>query len=211
MRSIQNNRRFAAMKQSVIGYGLILITIVGIMWMVEIVDIAFFAGNLDHFGIQPRSWTGLRNILFAPFLHRGVGHLFANTLPFIVLGGLVMLRNFNDFVAVSIITGLVSGLGIWLFGGSNSIHVGMSGVIFGFMGYLLARGYYERSFVSMALAAVTVILYGTMLFGILPLNPSVSWLGHLFGFLGGILAANILSARSSRRLSAPQTDVGEPQ
>jgi membrane associated rhomboid family serine protease len=185
-------------KRTLVGHTLILATFVGIMWMVEIVDLALFGGSLDFLGIQPRSLVGLRNIALSPFLHLGPGHLLANTLPFIILGWLVMVRRVSDFAVVAAIAAVVSGLGVWIFGASDSIHVGMSGVIFGFLGYLLARGYYERSIPAVVLAVVALFLYGGMLFGILPLQQGVSWLGHLFGLFGGILAAYALADRTNR-------------
>ena len=104
-----------------------------------------FRGRLDALGIQPRTAAGLPvGSRLAPFLHGGFGDLgAANTIPFIVLGWLVMLRSTSDFFVVAVVSAAVSGLGVWLFGGSHSVHVGLSGVIFGFLGYLLARGVYE--------------------------------------------------------------------
>jgi len=92
------------------------------------------------------------------------------------------------------VSALVSGLGIWLFGASNSIHIGASGLIFGYFGYLVARGYFERSFTALLLAVIALILYGGILMGALPGQPGVSWQGHLFGFAGGILAAYLLAS-----------------
>jgi membrane associated rhomboid family serine protease len=134
----------------------------------------------------------LGQIFIAPWLHVGFGHLTANTVPLIVLGWLVMLRRTRDFVVVALISALVSGLGIWLFGGSRTIHLGASGVIFGLLGALLARAYFERSWAALALALVAGFLYGGMLWGVLPGTPGVSWLGHFFGFAGGVLAARLL-------------------
>jgi membrane associated rhomboid family serine protease len=123
----------------------------------------------------------------------GFGHLAANTVPLIVLGWLVMLRRTRDFIVVTLVSVLVSGLGIWLFGGANTIHLGASGVIFGLLGALLARAYFERSWVALGLAIVAGLLYGGMLWGVLPGAPGVSWLGHFFGFVGGVLAARLLA------------------
>ncbi len=94
---------------------------------------------------------------------------------------------------VTLITATISGLGIWLFGAANSVHIGISGVIFGYLGYLLFRGYFERSIVAIILAVLATIFYGGMIFGILPLRDGVSWLGHLFGLIGGVLAAYMVT------------------
>ena len=179
----------------------ILAAIVALLWLLEIADQLIFGGRLDALGIQPRTAAGLRGIALAPFLHGGFAHLAANTIPFIVLGWLVMLRSTSDFFVVAVVSAAVSGLGVWLFGGSHSVHVGLSGVIFGFLGYLLARGVYERRLSAIALALIALVLYGGALWGVLPLQAGVSWQGHLFGFLGGWLVGTI-ARRPGRGVSA---------
>jgi membrane associated rhomboid family serine protease len=164
-----------------------------LIWITEIVDQLFFRGSLDRFGIYPRSIESLPHILFAPFLHGGYYHVAANTVPFLVLGWLVMLRNRSEFWLVSIITALASGLGTWVLGRS-AYHIGASGMIFGYFGYLLLRGYFERSLTAIVIALLVGVCYGGMIFGILPTRSWVSWEGHLFGFLGGVLCARLLSA-----------------
>ena len=170
-------------------------TIVLFFWVLEGVDWLFLGGRLDYFGIHPRTLTGLRNILFSPFLHNGFGHLFSNSLPFFILGAFVYIRGANDFFYVSLVTTLVSGLGIWFFGAATTVHLGASGVVFGYLGYLLTRSYFERSIQSIVLAIVAFIIYGGMLWGVLPIQSGVSWLGHLFGLIGGGLAAYWLVQR----------------
>jgi membrane associated rhomboid family serine protease len=177
----------------------ILAGLVGLMWGLEILDL-FLGGALDQFGIIPRSIVGLRGILFAPFLHGNLVHLMANTVPFVILGWLVMLRRTSNFWAVSLIVMLVAGLGTWLFAPPLTLHIGASGVVFGYLGFLLSRGYFERSFGSIAMSLIVGILYGGMIWGVLPGQIGISWQGHLFGFLGGILAAQLL-AQPRRRVS----------
>lgn len=182
-------------RNSEIGTGLmryigVLGSFVALLWFLEIVDWLLPGHVLDTFGIHPRSATGFRNILFAPFLHYGFEHLIGNTIPFVILGGLVAVRRLGEFVWVTFIAGFISGLGIWLLGFPNTVHLGISGVIFGYLGYLLLRGYFERSVSAIAIALVAGFLYGGMLFGlIMPFQPGISWLGHFFGFTGGGLAA----------------------
>lgn len=173
-------------KKRVLIIGLIL----GIFWSLELIDIAGI--RLDQFGIIPRDSTGLRGILFAPFLHANFSHLIANTLPFVTLGWLVMLRRTTDFFIVSLISMVVGGLGTWLIG-SAGLHIGASGVIFGYLGFLLFRGYFERKLTSMIMSAIVGLFYGGLLLGLLPNQPGVSWEGHLFGFIGGCIAAKMLA------------------
>ncbi len=166
---------------------------IAIIWILEIIDLFFLGGKLNAYGIRPHSIIGLRGILFAPFLHGGLGHLIANTIPFLTLGWLIMLRETSDFFIVTAITMIVSGLGVWLFGNPYSVHIGASGVIFGYLGFLLLRGYFERSFIAIVLSLIVGFFYGGVIWGILPTNSGISWEGHLFGFIGGVLAARLLS------------------
>lgn len=165
-----------------------------LLWAIELLDLYIFNGWLDQFGIWPRHLIGLRGIVFAPLLHHGIGHLLANTIPLFTLGWLIMLRKTSDFFVVSAITLVVSGIGTWIFGSPNSIHVGASGLIFGYFGFLLSRGYFERSMSSIALSVIAIVFYGSLIWGVLPTDETVSWQGHLFGFIGGVIAARSLSA-----------------
>lgn len=171
----------------------ILVAFVAVFWVIVILNQAVFNGRLNAFGIMPHQLIGLRGILFAPFLHGGFYHVAANTAPFIVLGWMVMLRNISDFYFVSVISALVGGLGTWLVGSPYSVHIGASGVIFGYFGYLLFRGYFERSFVAIAISVAIFLTYGGLIWGVLPAQSRISWEGHLFGFIGGIIAAKLLS------------------
>lgn len=183
------NVHYQRVRSELITHLLVLSSAVLLLWFIELVDQLFWHGALDFYGIQPRTLVGVRNIFLAPFLHKGINHLLANTAPFLVLGWFVLLRGTHTFFLVSIMAALVSGLGIWLLGMPATIHVGMSGVIFGYLGFLLFRGYFERSWQAITLALLAGLLYGSMIWGVLPLQPNVSWLGHLFGFGGGVLAA----------------------
>ncbi len=177
----------------------VLLSLVALLWAIEAVDWFVFRGALDQlFGIRPRTAAGLWGILFAPFLHGSFSHLFANTIPLVSLGWLVMLRKTSDWFAVSAIAALCSGLGTWLIGASNSTHIGASGVIFGYFGFLLLRGYFERSFVAIVFSVLVTFLYGGIILGTLPFfnAPNVSWEGHLFGFIGGAVAAWLLAKPS---------------
>jgi membrane associated rhomboid family serine protease len=181
--------RTEGVRRHLLRHAVILGTIVAVLWLVEMFDWLVMRGALDGLGIQPRTLGGLQAIVVAPWLHAGFGHLLANTIPFVVLGWFVMLRRTTDFFVVALAALLASGLGIWLFGGASTIHLGISGVLFGFFGYLLARGYYERSIVAIVMAALAFLIYGGMMWGMLPLQQGVSWQGHLFGFVGGVLVA----------------------
>ena len=165
------------------------------MWLLEVADQVLFGTRLDALGVRPWTADGLRGIIFAPFLHVGFPHLIANTIPFLVLGWLVMIKQIRDFVLVTLIVTLVSGMGIWLFGSPRSVHLGASSLIFGYFGFLLLRGYFERSTYSIFFSVIVAVLYGGLLWGVLPQANGISWQGHLFGFIGGGLAAYLMAER----------------
>ncbi len=167
----------------------ILAAMVSILWALELVDTVLLRGALNRFGIRPRQQRGINGILFAPLLHGDLGHLAANTVPLVVLSGLILLSGVQVFVITTVVVWLVSGWGVWLFGRSRSNHIGASGVVFGYLGFLLARGYFEQSGGAVAIALITGLLYGGSLWGVLPFQRGKSWEGHLFGLLGGGLAA----------------------
>ncbi len=183
--------RARSLVESVQHHTLLLFGLLGLMWIIELLDLLPFL-RLDSHGIHPRSAAGLAGILFAPLLHAGFGHLIVNSLPFVVLGGIVLLGGVGVFWRVTIFVTLVGGLGVWLFAGSFTNHIGASGLIFGYLGFILARGLFEKSLTWALVAVVVLVLYGGLLFGVLPLQIGVSWQGHLFGFLAGIAAARLM-------------------
>ena len=171
----------------------ILLASVTVLWAIEILDFLVFHGSLDQYGIHPREPIGLLGILFAPLLHGGFPHLIANTIPFITLGWLTMIQETSDFYIATIVSALVGGLGVWLFGAANSVHIGASILIYGYLGFLLLRGYFQKNFPSIALSVFVAIAYGGFIWGVFPSQMGVSWQGHLFGFIGGAIAAKMVA------------------
>jgi membrane associated rhomboid family serine protease len=176
----------------------ILVGFVGLIWLVELVDLLVFRGALDAAGIRPRDPEALWGIVLAPFLHRGLPHLVANTVPLLVLGWLVLVRRRRDFLLITALVTVVGGLGVWLFARPQTIHLGASGVVFGYLGYLLLRAWFERSLAAVLLALIAGLLYGSALWGVLPGQRGISWEGHLFGFAGGGAAARLFMPRARR-------------
>ena len=162
---------------------------IGSIWLVSLVNFVAQHG-LTQFGVHPRTLHGLIGVLTSPWLHSGFGHLIANTGGLLVLGWLTMWPRVNDFW-VALLGGILgAGALAWLIGGSGTVHIGASGVVFGFAGYLIARGYYERSWPTALLAVGVGATYGvSMLLGALPLVLGVSWQSHAGGLLGGVMAA----------------------
>ena len=172
----------------------------GLLWAIELVDWLVFSGGLDQYGVHPLSLSGLLGILFAPLLHGGFGHLMANTLPWLFLGFLSTGRKRLDFWVVSIVSALTAGLGAWFFGGAGTVHIGASGVVFGFLGFLMGRGFWERRPGTIFLSIVVTALFGSMLWGMVPVlaGVGISWQAHLFGWLGGLLVARTLGKARSQ-------------
>lgn len=202
-REVGRNREVQGLVGEVKAQVAILVFAVGLMWAIEIVDF-FLGGALNSFGIIPRSVMGLRGILFAPFLHGNFAHLIANTVPFVTLGWFVMLRRTRDFFWVTAIAMLIGGLGTWLIAPANTVHIGASGVIFGYLGFLISRGYFERSFVSILFSVIVGLAYGGLIWGVLPGQLGISWQGHLFGFVGGIVAAWLIADSTAARRRSPR-------
>lgn len=199
LEDIRNSERGVSLGRTLKTQAIILGGFVLLIWLLEIIDWLILKGSLDALGIQPRTLVGLRGILFMPFLHGSFGHVLANSIPFLILGWLVMLGGIPQFFTVAAVTIVVSGLGVWLFGSSNSVHIGASGLIFGFFGFLITKAYFERSLSSIILAVFVFALYGGLLLGALPQRAGISWQGHLFGFIGGALAAYLLTTSRWRR------------
>ena len=164
------------------------------LWVVFVVTV-LSGGSLLSFGVIPRTTVGLRGILFAPFLHGGLNHLVANSIPFVVLGWLVMLRDSKHFLPVTLFAMAGSGLTAWLLCAPGSVHIGASGVIFGYLGFLILSGWFARSFGSILISVVVTVMWGGILLGVMPGQPGISWQAHFGGFIGGVLAARRFRSR----------------
>lgn len=179
-----------------------VIAFVALLWAVAIFNFAssWFGFDLRQYGIIPRTTDGLWGIPLHVFIHAGFGHLAANSVPLLILGGLASFRGGFAVFALSAFVALVGGSLVWLMG-RTAIHIGASGLVFGYFGYLVARGIYQPGVLSILIAIVVIFFYGwSILFGVLPTSPFVSWEGHLFGLLSGVLYAALEGrARRGRR------------
>ncbi|WP_244246857.1 rhomboid family intramembrane serine protease [Nocardioides euryhalodurans] len=178
--------------------GLLSLAFVALLWVVEIVD-ATQGGDLDSYGIRPRTQEGLWGIPAAPFLHGGWDHLEANSGPLLVLGFLVATVSVGRWLAVMAWAAVVSGLGVWLLAPANSLTIGASGLVFGLLTYLMVAGFLERRPMRILVGVAVFLFYGSVLLGVLPGAAGVSWQGHLFGAVGGVVAAYVHAGRRRAR------------
>ncbi len=180
-----------------------LVAFIAVLWTVWLVNAVFFDYRFNQFGLAPRTAAGLWGIPFSPFLHASLEHLLSNTIPLAILGGLAAVRGRNNFLLASVFIILMGGAGLWLIGrpwplldSQPLVHVGASGLIFGYFGYLVARGWYERSFLSILVALLVIGVFGWgMLVGLAPTAGAVSWEGHLCGLLAGLFYARLTLSR----------------
>lgn len=177
-----------------VGAARLLVILIVVLWLVEILDTVALDSSLQQYGIRPRTAIGLWGVLAAPFLHGTFGHLITNTIPLVVLGGFLLLRGGRVWAVVSALVVVMGGAATWLLGRS-AIHIGASGVIFGYLGFLLAVGFFERSGRAIAVGVLVGLLYGGLLWGVLPSGATagVSWEGHLFGLVAGVAAARLVA------------------
>ena len=165
-----------------------------LLWTVFAVN-NLLGGMLNVFGVIPRTTIGLRGLIFAPFIHQRLDHIVANSLPFLALGWMVMLRDPRHFVPVTLMSAIGSGLLAWLLGAPGSVHIGASGILFGYLGFLILSGWYARSALSIAMSVIVIAVWGGVVLGVMPGESGVSWQSHLGGFLAGALAARTYRTR----------------
>jgi membrane associated rhomboid family serine protease len=192
-------RSSGAVDAARIGGGIkLLIALVGLMWISEIVDTTL-NGELDQYGIIARQPDGLVGIVAAPFLHLGFGHLISNTLPLATLGALIAVSGAARLFLVTALVAVLGGLGTWLVSPPNTITIGASGLVFGYAAYLIARGVFNRRLGQVLIGVVVVLVWGSALLGGLLPQDGISWQGHLFGAIGGVVAAWVLADDRPRR------------
>lgn len=168
-----------------------LIALIAVIWAVQVVNLLTGYTLNDWFGLRPRSLGGLDGVVLMPLLHGSFAHILSNSVPLVVLGGLMAATAPRNAIPATAIIIVLGGIAVWLLG-KTAIHVGASGLIFGWFGYLVARGVVERRLVPILVAAGVALFYGTMIFGVLPGQPGVSWESHLFGAGAGVSAALLL-------------------
>ncbi len=164
------------------------LSFIAVLWVIKIIDLLPI--NLNSFGITPRSVDGLWGIIFSPFLHGGFLHLFSNSIPLFVL--IITLFFFYEKIAIQVIilSSIIGGSLLWLLGlDSMTNHIGASGLIFGLLSFLIVSGIIRKNIKSLLVGIAIFFMYGSALWGIFPSKPWVSWEGHLYGMVAGIVVA----------------------
>lgn len=163
-------------------------------WVVHFINAFVFGGALSNYGIRPLDFNGIWGIFTAPLLHANFEHLASNSVPGAIFCFLIGLSGRKAWWQVTIATVLVAGVGTWLFGGPGTSHIGASSLVYGWLAYLVVRGVFNRSLLQIALGAALGFAYSGLIWGVLPVYEGVSWQGHLFGALGGILAGMTITS-----------------
>lgn len=174
---------------------------VGAIWAVSLLGLSIPQLRYQ-LALLPRRLDGLPGVLGMPFVHDSLGHLLANTMPLLVFGTMLVARGVRYFLGVALAVALLGGAALWVFG-RDAAHIGASGVVFGLFGFLVVRGLYERRLTSIAITVVVTLTYGaSMLIGLVPMGGRVSWEGHLFGLLAGMVVARAAYAIDARQAAA---------
>jgi membrane associated rhomboid family serine protease len=168
-----------------------------VLWAIEILNIAS-GGLLRQYGIYPRELDGIFGIFTTPFLHGGLRHLLSNTIPLVILGVILATHGLKTFIQSTLIVVIIGGLMVWLFGRPSN-HIGASGLVFGWWGFLIGLGYFKRDWKALLTALIVLFLYGGMFFGLLIVDARISFESHIFGAIAGIVAAAILANKSSTK------------
>jgi membrane associated rhomboid family serine protease len=181
--------------QSWTGALLLMGALGAILWIIQIVNAAD-GYDLDRFGVKPREVDGLWGLVTMPFLHASYAHMLSNTIPFVLIGWVLLLSGMRTWATVTAIVVVGGGALTWLIGPGHTVIVGASGMVFGWLGYLLARAYFSRKLKWIVVAVLVLVFFGTLLFGLFPtLNTTVSWQAHVCGFAAGIGAGALLHPR----------------
>ncbi|MFK8024479.1 MAG: rhomboid family intramembrane serine protease [Ilumatobacter sp.] len=186
----------------------LLVAGLAVMWGIELVDSVLLDGGLDGNGLRPRERSGIDGIVWAPFLHADLGHLASNSVPLLVLGGLVAMRGMRYWAWVTVTSVVLGGGLTWLFAGGG-VHIGASGVVFGYFGAVIGAAVFERRLLPVAAAAVALVLYSGIVAGLVP-QDAVSWEGHLFGVIAGVVAARVLAVPADDRSDAAAAVAASP-
>lgn len=168
-----------------------------LIWAIFLVEYTFSL-DFSKFGVVPRTIFGLRGIVLSPFIHGNIFHILSNTLPLLILGGLLFYFYRDKAYYVLFLSIVLSGIGTWLIGRGNTAHIGISGVIYSFATFIVFAGFYKKRILSILISVAVIILYGGLIWGLLPGRVNVSFEGHIAGAASGFFLAWILYKKKER-------------
>lgn len=172
------------------------------IWAVHLVNTFLFGGLLVFFGINPLDLSSIWQIFTSPFLHADFNHLISNTIPGAVFSFLIGISGARVWWEVTAFVVVIGGAGVWFLGGIGTNHIGASGLVYGWLAYLIIRGVFNRSFSQILLGIILGAMYSGLVFGLLPGTPGVSWQAHLFGAVGGVVAGVLITSDDPKALKA---------
>jgi membrane associated rhomboid family serine protease len=181
---------------------MVMLVVIGVVWALQVANWADSYHLSQHYGILPRDAFRLPDIPLAPLLHFSWSHIEANSGPLFIFGFLAAFRGVRKFIGVSIVVVLTSGLGVWLFQSSGELTVGASGVIYGYFGYVVVRGIFDRRVIDVVVGLVMALSFAYILVSVVPGTPGVSWVGHLSGLVGGVACGYLFRARQPEKAQA---------
>ena len=166
-----------------------ILLLLAVLAVIEVLNL--ISGRaLNQLGNIPRYVPGLKGIFLGPFIHGSLQHFFSNIIPLAIFSYLMLQYGLRRYVLVSLWLIVLTGILVWLFGRSAS-HIGASGLVYGYFGYLLLAGFLNKSVKLLLISLLVAFFYGGLIWGVMPSRPFVSWESHLFGFIAGLIAARL--------------------
>ncbi|AKK09568.1 rhomboid family intramembrane serine protease [Corynebacterium testudinoris] len=188
--AVPARKKRSPMRSGLLFAGIYVISI----WAVHIINAVIFGGNLVYFGIHPLDLSSVWHIFTSPLLHANIDHLISNTVPGAIFSFLVGASGARVWWEVTAFVVILGGAGVWLLGGVGTNHIGASGLVYGWLAYLLVRGIFNRSLSQILTGVILGVFYSGLVWGVLPGVPGVSWQAHLFGAIGGIAAGVLITS-----------------
>jgi membrane associated rhomboid family serine protease len=176
----------------------VMVGFLALLWIIQIVNVADHYGLVSEFGIKSRSLSGLPDIFTSPFIHLSWTHIEANSGPLFVFGFLAAYRGVVRFLGLTVLVIITSGFAAWLTAPTGSVGVGASGVVFGYLGYILVRGLFDRHLVDLMIGAVMALCFAYQFTVLLP-HAGIGWQDHVGGLVGGVVGGWVFRDRARVR------------
>jgi membrane associated rhomboid family serine protease len=187
----------------------VMVGFLALLWVIQLINVADSYRLVSEFGIRPRSVSSLPDVLTAPFIHLSWTHIEGNSGPLFIFGFLAAYRGVVRFLGLTALVILVSGLAAWLFAPTDTIGVGASGVVFGYLGYILVRGIFDRHLIDLIIGAVMALCFAYQFTVLLP-HQGIGWQDHIGGLVAGVVGGWVLRDRSRARAPRAARQAASP-